>query len=937
MYDIVYYDYKTHIDYKLLLPELLANTRTEWVWCILKGTDVSDLNLRFIPPKGQENQIHVWGLDCNPQHYAAWLVPANLGYLHVDINVHEKLLDWDSETDIGWVWQKDLRTWWDHRWLPDTFDCYNPHIFKLKNIDAATCWLYNPHVKFNYDEKYHDHIELEVMERELDTLYPIKYFDYTESIDYKEIIPKLLEGETAPYVWCVLDNYLDNTPITKLFTPDYSQREHVFVWGTEGNPKHYCIWLVPNNNNMRFEDREINIRREYYDIYIKHSGGYGWKKFQDCRYGSHYDWLPDTFSMNKYHVFRQPDGSCPLWYCNDSASDDLPVQYHFCELPLRAKDGAFLDLIYYDYKETIDPYDIIEKNIIKANDEWVWFILRGINWHDDEELYPDTRMIPDFHNREDILVWGTENNPKHYAVWLVPNNNNIPLRERRLCIQPERVKVDVSQTGWEWTTDERIDYSEWDFNWLPDSLDQYNPHVFTLGKNDLSYTLLTNPHIGESLSAKKHQSNLRFTKKYADHIHWDMGNGPVNVGADHVIRYIGTHESMIASSVKRATQEWLWITSSCCDYDDFDFTWLPDEHQKHYIHCWASGTCKKGDTFLVHVPTYMHSEKHDFNFISSGVKRILWPIVDYSTDSLAEAIVPSKSLYTLYTNNCRLPILWKEPCLWDKRPVIGLNRSHSISLVPRDCVVEKELYEYPYLDEDIVFDDQRPSVIFISNGESVAHDNYYRAYEITNGYMTWISNVNGRLASYQEAAEASKTPWFIAVFAKCYLLDTFKNFDWVPDYWQEPKHYIFYNRNLNNGLIYGHQAPIAYNKKLMLENTGGLDMTLAQKHEVVPRVVSQTVITGDPWLIWRTAFREVIKILYYSQTDPSVENAYRLHCWKTVSYANSKDDTWQFRGAKDAQDFFDRCGGELHWLMLSSEWKWCRDYFEDLYRAEITV
>jgi len=587
------------------------------------------------------------------------------------------------------------------------------------------------------------------------------------------------------------------------------------------------------------------------------------------------------------------------------------------------------DIVYYDYKKHIDYKLLLPELIANTRTEWVWLILRGT----DTSGF-NLRYIPHITQREQIHVWGLKSNPNHFAVWLVPANldyMNIPINQHSDYLDRDHT-VDI---GWQWNTDDRIDYSSWDWKWLPDTWDTYNPHLFVMKNYDLSYTSLYNNVDGNG--SKKHNTELKFNKPYADFVHWDMGNGPVNIGADCVVRYIGTHESMIASSVKRATNEWLWITSSCCDYDGFDFTWLPDEYQKHYIHCWASSDCEKGDTFLIHVPTYNKNEQHYFNFISSGVNRLTWPVVEYYTDSLAEAIVPSKSLYTLYTNNCRLPILWKEPCLWDKRPVIGLNRSHSISFVPRDCVVEKELYEYPYLDENIVFDDERPTVIFISNNESVAYDNYYRTYELTNGYMKWISNVNGRLASYQEAAEASNTPWFIAVFAKCYLLDTFKNFNWVPDYWQEPKHYIFYNRNLNNGLIYGHQAPIAYNKKLMLENTGGLDMTLAQKHEVVPRVISQTMITNDSWLIWRTAFREVIKILYYSQTDPSVENEYRLHCWKTVSYANSKDDTWQFRGAKDAQDFFDRCGGELHWLMLSSEWKWCRDYFEDLYRAEITV
>ena len=44
---------------------------------------------------------------------------------------------------------------------------------------------------------------------------------------------------------------------------------------------------------------------------------------------------------------------------------------------------------------------------------------------------------------------------------------------------------------------------------------------------------------------------------------------------------------------------------------------------------------------------------------------------------------------------------------------------------------------------------------------------------------------------------------------------------------QQPKHYIFDAKNPVNGLVYGHQAMIAYNKKLTLDNYGyGLDFTL---------------------------------------------------------------------------------------------------------------
>jgi hypothetical protein len=116
----------------------------------------------------------------------------------------------------------------------------------------------------------------------------------------------------------------------------------------------------------------------------------------------------------------------------------------------------------------------------------------------------------------------------------------------------------------------------------------------------------------------------------------------------------------------------------------------------------------------------------------------------------------------------------------------------------------------------------------------------------------------------------------------------------------------------------------------MLENTGGLDMTLAQQHAVVPLVISETHLT-DPWDIWRTAFRETAKLLYYSKDGNSVELEYRLNKWLDA------DQHWYKRGAMDARDYFESTDGEYAWLMLTSEWDWLRKRFDTLYSADLTT
>jgi hypothetical protein len=200
--------------------------------------------------------------------------------------------------------------------------------------------------------------------------------------------------------------------------------------------------------------------------------------------------------------------------------------------------------------------------------------------------------------------------------------------------------------------------------------------------------------------------------------------------------------------------------------------------------------------------------------------------------------------------------------------------------------------------------------------------------------MKLVENVSGRLNSYRAAARGSNTDWFIAVFAKCHVTAEIATLyaNWTPDYWQEPKHYIFHNHNLDNDLVYGHMAPIAYNRRLILENSGGLDITLAQPHTVVPILLSETRLAGDDWTDWRTAFREVVKLLKYNESAPTIDSQHRLWTWE------NRGSPAAIRGARDARQFYESCGGEDSWLLLTVEWDWLRNYYDSADRTvSITV
>jgi hypothetical protein len=148
------------------------------------------------------------------------------------------------------------------------------------------------------------------------------------------------------------------------------------------------------------------------------------------------------------------------------------------------------------------------------------------------------------------------------------------------------------------------------------------------------------------------------------------------------------------------------------------------------------------------------------------------------------------------------------------------------------------------------------------------------------------------------------------------------DWSWQPDRMQQAKHYIFHARNPVNGLVYGHQAMIAYNRQLVLDNPGvGLDFTLDSPHEVVPVLSGQARYDTSEWSAWRTAFREVLKL---KASLPDVENEYRISQW--LKSTESAYSLMSVAGAEDALEYYDEVGGDFDQLKKSYEWEWLASY-----------
>ena len=544
--------------------------------------------------------------------------------------------------------------------------------------------------------------------------------------------------------------------------------------------------------------------------------------------------------------------------------------------------------------------------------------LIDISWHPDPT---DPPMIYQF---------GTQWQKTGGPTYVVPGATDI-----KYVDQP-RVCKTVADNNWK--IPEFVDTTTFDFTWHPDDTDP--PYIYQFGTQHQRTGGPT--YVVPGATDIKYVDQIKIsTKQIATAIyeidHLD-GNAGTIANTTKVVRYFDNYLDTLKRIAKSIPEEheFVWICSSICDYSNFDFTWHPEVWQATMLHVFPSDGEKFGDTFFMHVPTFKYrSEKvqlldwYDLNFMDKTVPRRPLPVVKHTYDTHVEAVKqlefagPLAVFTTKDVDLDKLPAvpLWREKT----KTIVPLSAGASTTIIPKVAVpyIKTQLYDYSNIDrtQRHMSTDSPLDIVFIDNGEITAGFNWLQLPHTRDDLKIHRSSgVNGRVAAYRAAAELSTTPWFFAVFAKLQLNDAF-DFTWQPDRLQEPKHYIFHAYNPVNGLTYGHQAIIAYNKKLVLENTApGLDFTLDQAHEVVPILSGTANYHYDAWTCWRTAFRECIKL---RNSLPDVENEYRLTQWLTRDTTKGE---WSRKGAEDAVEYYKAVNGDFAELKKSYDWAWLASY-----------
>jgi len=542
-----------------------------------------------------------------------------------------------------------------------------------------------------------------------------------------------------------------------------------------------------------------------------------------------------------------------------------------------------------------------------------------------------------------IYQFGTQHQKTGGPRYVVPNASEVKYER---SIIAKKVSIDNN-----WEIDGEIEIDGFDYTWHPDYSNP--PYIYQFGTQH------------QKTGGPRYVVNYASDIKYVENILADIKSGSAKViylidhydqNIDQSInsvkdknleiiktRFSSNYLNTIRRIAKKAKDEheYVWVCSSVCDYTHFNFSWHPEQWQSRMIHVFPSNEQKFGDTFFIHIPSLLEQmniellEWHNINFVDQiSVPRWNCPEVIHGDDNHIDAIKQQELRSPLTLFSCQKSNANSIPTipLWDekKKTITPLSLGARSVIVPRESIatIDKQLYDYPHIDKRFTntIKDTPIDIIFISNGETNAEENWKHLISVVSGKSNRVARVDGidgRVAAYQAALKESNTDWAFCVFAKLKVNEDF-DWSWQPDRMQQRKHYIFHAKNPVNHLEYGHMAMIAYNKKLTLQNIGhGLDFTLDQEHDVVPLLSGTAEFNNDPWMTWRTAFRECLKL---RDSLPDIENEYRLETWREVS--DGKNGEWSVRGAEDAIKYYESVNGDFDKLKLSYDWEWLEKFFK---------
>lgn len=969
MFDIFYIGNKPnlfpHERVAMDIFDAATKSRTKFCWVISGKNDYTGFDFHWLPPKWENHQTHIFGSQWQ-NNSDTYLVPKNITKESNVKNYRKEQSVTRKSCPEDWIIPDNIdKKSFDFSWHPSSDEPAYQHIFgtqwwnvggptyivnnasekkyhtelRAKTIPLWYKWMIPDHVdKESFDFSWVPHPEEPPYIYQFGTQWQRSggpaYADSFKNAKVKYIDTIQAKAIPKMYNWTLSDD-VDYSTFDFSWHPDSSQKEYKHIFGSQWQKTSDTSYYSGAEQNppinyvtdIRVEASSESLPRYYIETTLQslvenHPTERFWALSKSLKYDDFdFSWHPDLSQIEYLHVFgSQWQKHSETYYVNAPAWIEGKRQINYVS-DLKTMNSADLDIFFIDKGNKDAAYNL-EK--IKAK-------------------YPQIQKT-------------------RYANSLKDTANRCATK---------------SKTDRFWMISSELNYDDFDFSWTPEPWQIAMTHVFGTKWNKWSETLLISknelqknawcadikdyPSLNfvstELLSTDTNEQNVEiwfinhYNKEASDRLAY-LKAKYTNVKEN---KFIDNYLDAIYRCIEKSESSHIWVVSSICDYENFDFGWYPDAWQHNMLHVFGSNEQKCGDTFFVPVTEFRQQRKNitkleDFNSVNY--------VSDYSVprNDVETVIYSEKTLVnTLKTHNFAanyalfLPDTYKDtvkqytPKLWSgkNRDIYVLSDGAEFALIPKDVVRysdinTEQLYDYPFInsDKNDWYQSEPMDIIFLSNGEAMAERMWNHLNNVVqqNGYknrVKRIDGVNGRANAYKACAEASETPWFFNVFAKLEVDESF-NFNFQPDRMIDQQHYIFHAKNPVNGLEYGHQAMILYNKDIVLDtyNIENLDFTLSAKHSVVPKLSGVSHFNDDPLVCWRTSFRECIKLRYYADNgDYAAQD--RLNVWLTK--AEGENAEWCLKGANDAIEYYESVNGELEKLMLSFEWEWLDEYYSGKY------
>lgn len=231
----------------------------------------------------------------------------------------------------------------------------------------------------------------------------------------------------------------------------------------------------------------------------------------------------------------------------------------------------------------------------------------------------------------------------------------------------------------------------------------------------------------------------------------------------------------------------------------------------------------------------------------------------------------------------------------------------------------KPIYGYMCLEIETL--PERLDVIFISYDEPNSEANWTRVLEKAP-HAKRVQGVTGILNAHKAAAELSETDMFYVVDGDAYLTDDW-TFDFQPGIFDRDCAYVWSSQNPLNNLTYQNGGVKLFPRATLLKTSKWT--TLDMFAGTMPKIKAEDTISCigtfnvDPFITWRSAFRECVKLYSINQMS-------RLNTW-IESDTTKPFGEYAVMGAKAGYEYAKTNNRNKAELLKINNFEWLKEYY----------